>query len=136
MEYLIYSVYSPYIFRLKLKANMKFLRLDVVGVPWLYTDITLSEEQLKYAEIKVKEAGLQECIRFILCDYCQVPDSIKYDRIISCEMLEAVGHELIESFMSSRDSVLAENCLLVLQSGSFRNLVGLACFCATCFTYS
>ncbi|XP_026387753.1 uncharacterized protein LOC113282864 [Papaver somniferum] len=80
-----------------------------------YTGITLSEEQLKYAEIKVKEAGLQDRIRFLLCDYRQVPDTIKYDRIISCEMLEAVGHEFMESFMSSCDSVLAENGLLVLQ---------------------
>ncbi|RZC62084.1 hypothetical protein C5167_023831 [Papaver somniferum] len=52
-----------------------------------YTGITLSEEQLKYAEIKVKEAGLQDRIRFLLCDYRQVPDTIKYDRIISWYVL-------------------------------------------------
>nr|KAJ0202119.1 hypothetical protein LSAT_V11C600323370 [Lactuca sativa] len=49
-----------------------------------YTGITLSEEQLKYAETKVKEAGLQDKIRFVLCDYRQLPHTYKYDRIISC----------------------------------------------------
>ncbi|KAI7730769.1 hypothetical protein M8C21_008056 [Ambrosia artemisiifolia] len=59
-----------------------------------YTGITLSEEQLKYAETKVKEAGLQ-------------------DRI--SEMLEAVGHEYMEEFFGCCESALAENGLFVLQ---------------------
>ncbi|KAJ9538275.1 hypothetical protein OSB04_031008 [Centaurea solstitialis] len=48
-----------------------------------YTGITLSEEQLKYAEGKVKECGLQDQIRFLLCDYRQLPENFKFDRIIS-----------------------------------------------------
>uniref|UniRef100_A0ACD5TTB1 Uncharacterized protein n=1 Tax=Avena sativa TaxID=4498 RepID=A0ACD5TTB1_AVESA len=47
-----------------------------------YTGITLSEEQLKYAQRKVKETGLEDHITFILCDYRQIP-AHKYDRIIS-----------------------------------------------------
>ncbi|KAL6503522.1 hypothetical protein OROGR_025445 [Orobanche gracilis] len=80
-----------------------------------YTGITLSEQQLKYAELKVKEAGLQDHIRFVLRDYRQLPGTEKYDRIISCEMLEAVGHEYMEDFFRSCESVLAEDGLLVLQ---------------------
>ncbi|KAL3506178.1 hypothetical protein ACH5RR_031560 [Cinchona calisaya] len=80
-----------------------------------YTGITLSEKQLKYAEQKVKEVGLQDHIRFLLCDYRQLPETYKYDRIISCEMLEAVGHEYMEKFFSSCNSVLAEDGILVLQ---------------------
>ncbi|XP_057957913.1 uncharacterized protein LOC131150880 isoform X2 [Malania oleifera] len=80
-----------------------------------YTGITLSEEQLRYAEMKVKEAGLQDNIRFLLCDYRQLPKTNKYDRIISCEMIEAVGHEFMEEFFVSCESVLAEDGLLVLQ---------------------
>ncbi|KAF5202274.1 Cyclopropane-fatty-acyl-phospholipid synthase [Thalictrum thalictroides] len=80
-----------------------------------YTGITLSEEQLKYAQRKVAEAGLQDRIRFHLCDYRQLPKSYKYDRIISCEMIEAVGHEYMEEFIGCCDSVLAEDGLLVLQ---------------------
>ncbi|CAF1966059.1 unnamed protein product [Brassica napus] len=40
-----------------------------------YTGITLSIEQLKYAEEKVKEAGLQDRITFELCDYRQLSDA-------------------------------------------------------------
>ncbi|KAL6342983.1 hypothetical protein AAG906_017003 [Vitis piasezkii] len=80
-----------------------------------YTGITLSEEQLKFAEMKVKEAGLQDNIRFLLCDYRQLPNSYKYDRIISCGMIESVGHEYMEEFFGCCESVLAEDGLLVLQ---------------------
>eukprot|EP00258_Populus_trichocarpa_P008665 XP_002314493.3 uncharacterized protein LOC7459982 isoform X1 [Populus trichocarpa] len=80
-----------------------------------YTGITLSEEQLKYAELKVKEAGLQDSIKFHLCDYRQLPKTHKYDTIISCEMIEAVGHEYMEEFFGCCESVLAENGLFVLQ---------------------
>ncbi|KAG6668571.1 uncharacterized protein LOC122276579 isoform X1 [Carya illinoinensis] len=80
-----------------------------------YTGITLSKEQLKFAEKKVREVGLQDHIKFILCDYRQLPDTNKYDRIISCEMLEAVGHEFMEEFFRCCESVLREDGLLVLQ---------------------
>ncbi|XP_065863000.1 uncharacterized protein [Euphorbia lathyris] len=80
-----------------------------------YTGITLSEEQLKFAAMRVKEAGLQDHIRFQLCDYRQLPKNYKYDRIISCEMIEAVGHEFMEEFFGCCESVLAENGLIVLQ---------------------
>ncbi|KAL5851723.1 hypothetical protein ACOSQ3_006841 [Xanthoceras sorbifolium] len=80
-----------------------------------YTGITLSVEQLKYAETKVKEAGFQDRVRLILCDYRQLPETSKYDRIISCGMLESVGHEYMEEFFGCCDSLLAEDGLLVLQ---------------------
>ncbi|GKV19106.1 hypothetical protein SLEP1_g29403 [Rubroshorea leprosula] len=80
-----------------------------------YTGISLSQEQLKYAEMKVQEAGLQDHIQFQLCDYRQLPNTHKYDRIISCEMIEHVGHKYMEDFFGCCDSVLAEDGLLVLQ---------------------
>lgn len=80
-----------------------------------YTGLSLSVEQLKYAEMKVKEAGLQDNIRLLLCDYRELPKGYKYDRIVSCEMIEHVGHEYMEDFFSSCESALAEDGLLVLQ---------------------
>ncbi|PRQ36739.1 putative cyclopropane-fatty-acyl-phospholipid synthase [Rosa chinensis] len=80
-----------------------------------YTGITLSEEQLRFAEKKVKNAGLQHRIKFLLCDYRQLPSYHKYDRIISCEMLEHVGHEFMDEFFSCCESVLAKNGLFILQ---------------------
>ncbi|XWS13900.1 hypothetical protein CRYUN_Cryun36dG0078400 [Craigia yunnanensis] len=80
-----------------------------------YTGITLSAEQLTFAEAKVKEAGLQDNIKLLLCDYRQLPDTHKYDRIISCEMIEHLGDEYVEEFFGCCESVLAEDGLLVLQ---------------------
>ncbi|KAF5465874.1 hypothetical protein F2P56_015841 [Juglans regia] len=84
-----------------------------------YTGITLSEAQLKYAEKKVKNAGLQDHIRLLLCDYRQVPDTYKYDRIISCEMIEHVGHEFMEEFFGCCESLLSEDGILFLQVMNF-----------------
>ncbi|MCE3051078.1 cfs1-like protein [Datura stramonium] len=80
-----------------------------------YTGITLSEQQLKYAQLRVEQAGLQDQITFLLCDYRQIPNKDKYDRIISCGMLEHVGHDFIREFFACCESALAEDGLLVLQ---------------------
>ncbi|KAB5545134.1 hypothetical protein DKX38_013246 [Salix brachista] len=92
-----------------------------------YTGITLSEEQLKYAEMKVKEAGLQDRIAFQLWDYRQLSKTQKYDRIISCEMIEAVGHEYMEEFFGCCESALAENGILVLQVMKIWDFFNLFC---------
>ncbi|KAJ0861943.1 putative cyclopropane-fatty-acyl-phospholipid synthase [Helianthus annuus] len=81
-----------------------------------YTGITLSKEQIKYAESKVKEANLQDRIKFLLCDYRQIPDTFKYDRIISCEAIEHFGHEYYEEFFRCCESALAEDGIFVLQT--------------------
>lgn len=83
-----------------------------------YTGITLSEEQLKYAQRKVKEAGLEDHVTFLLCDYHHIPTCHKYDRIISCEMVEHVGHEYMDEFFSSCEYHLAKDGLFVLQFSS------------------
>ncbi|VAH38614.1 unnamed protein product [Triticum turgidum subsp. durum] len=79
-----------------------------------YTGVTLSEEQLKYAESKVREAGLEDHITFLLCDYRLIPP-YKYDAIISCGMIEHVGHEYMDEFFACCESYLAEDGILVLQ---------------------
>uniref|UniRef100_A0ACD5Y406 Uncharacterized protein n=2 Tax=Avena sativa TaxID=4498 RepID=A0ACD5Y406_AVESA len=79
-----------------------------------YTGITLSEEQLKYAEKRVQEAGLEDHITFLLCDYRKIPPC-KYDAIISCGMIEHVGHEYMDEFFAICESHLGEDGILVLQ---------------------
>uniref|UniRef100_A0ACD5YUX1 Uncharacterized protein n=1 Tax=Avena sativa TaxID=4498 RepID=A0ACD5YUX1_AVESA len=56
----------------------------------------------------------KENITFLLCDYRQIPPC-KYDAIISCGMIEHVGHEYIEEFFACCESHLAEDGILVLQ---------------------
>ncbi|XP_049937194.1 sphingolipid C9-methyltransferase 1-like [Nymphaea colorata] len=92
------------------------LALEVVKqIGCRYTGIMLSEEQLKYAQEKVKEAGLEDHIKLLLCDYRQLPKFQKYDRIISCGMLEVVGHECMGEFFGCCESLLTEDRIFVLQ---------------------
>ena len=82
------------------------------------TGITLSEQQLQLATERVTAAGLGHLITFHLCDYRahQPPHSLAaYDAIISCEMLEAVGHEYLPSYFSHVARLLAPAGIAVIQ---------------------
>ncbi|KAK8960960.1 hypothetical protein KSP40_PGU014589 [Platanthera guangdongensis] len=80
-----------------------------------YTGITLSIEQLQFSKRRVEEAGLEDKITLLLCDYRQLSFSRKYDRIISCEMIEAVGHEYMDDYFSCCEKLLAKDGLLIMQ---------------------
>lgn len=55
------------------------------------TCLTLSHEQLKYAQQRIEQAGLADRVEIRLQDYRDVDG--KFDRIVSIEMFEAVGEE-------------------------------------------
>ncbi|KAF1948898.1 cyclopropane-fatty-acyl-phospholipid synthase [Byssothecium circinans] len=64
------------------------------------TSVTLSLEQKELAEQRIRSAGLSSKIKVLLCDYrdLQVPPEGPYDKLISIEMLEAVGREYMEEY--------------------------------------
>lgn len=55
------------------------------------TGLTLSEEQLAYANRRYEKLGLSRQARARLCDYRAIEG--QFDRIVSIEMFEAVGEE-------------------------------------------
>lgn len=77
------------------------------------TGITLSQEQLTLARERVKAAGLAERIELRLCDYRHLQGS--FDKIVSIEMLEAVGHAGLKPFFRACDQVLQPGGRAVLQ---------------------
>ena len=77
------------------------------------TGITLSQQQLEWARRAVEEAGLSDRIEIRLCDYRQIEGL--YDRVISCEMLEAVGHEHLGRYFAALQRLLRPHGLAVLQ---------------------
>jgi len=77
------------------------------------TAITLSVEQQTLARERVKAAGLEEKISIELIDYRKVEG--QFDKIVSIEMLEAVGHEFLGNFFEVCDKLLKPNGLLVVQ---------------------
>jgi cyclopropane-fatty-acyl-phospholipid synthase len=77
------------------------------------TGITLSHEQLRLARQRVKEAGLEERIDLKICDYRQIEG--RYSKIVSIEMLEAVGHAGLKEFFAACDRVLLPGGTAVIQ---------------------
>ncbi|KAJ6719376.1 ARSENITE METHYLTRANSFERASE [Salix purpurea] len=74
------------------------------------------DEDLNTAQLRKISALIEkDNIRLLLCDYRELPKGYKYDRIVSCEMIEHVGHEYMEDYFSICESALAEDGLLVLQ---------------------
>ncbi|KAF2180064.1 cyclopropane-fatty-acyl-phospholipid synthase [Zopfia rhizophila CBS 207.26] len=66
------------------------------------TSVTLSIEQKQLAEQRIGDSGLGDKIKVLLCDYrdLQVPPEGSYDKIVSIEMLEAVGMEYLETYFN------------------------------------
>jgi cyclopropane-fatty-acyl-phospholipid synthase len=78
------------------------------------TGITLSEEQKHLAEERIRAAGLSHLIEIKLIDYRLVEG--QFDKIISVEMIEAVGHEYLGKFFEVCDRLLKPGGRLVLQA--------------------
>jgi cyclopropane-fatty-acyl-phospholipid synthase len=72
------------------------------------TSLTLSTEQKELAEDRIEEAGLSDSITVLLCDYraLEVPEEGRFDKIISIEMLEAVGREYLNTYFQCVDRLL------------------------------
>ncbi|PWW76522.1 cyclopropane-fatty-acyl-phospholipid synthase [Tuber magnatum] len=71
------------------------------------TSITLSMEQKALAEERIAAAGMADKITVLLCDYRALPVQEKrFDKIVSIEMLEAVGGEYLEKYFQVIDCVL------------------------------
>jgi len=77
------------------------------------TAITVSKAQYDYMKEGVAKEGLGDKIEVLCKDYRVV--SGLYDKIISIEMLEAVGHENLGEFFSCCDKLLKPDGLVVLQ---------------------
>ena len=65
------------------------------------------------ATARVREAGLGDRVEVRLCDYRDLEGS--FDRIVSIEMLEAVGHKYLPAFFRTCDRLLKPGGLLALQ---------------------
>jgi cyclopropane-fatty-acyl-phospholipid synthase len=78
------------------------------------TGITVSRAQHLEATRRVRAAGLSNRITIRLIDYRKLRG--RFDKIVSIEMLEAVGHRFFGTFFSACDRLLAPNGLVALQT--------------------
>ncbi|KAI4720835.1 cyclopropane-fatty-acyl-phospholipid synthase [Aureobasidium sp. EXF-10727] len=73
------------------------------------TSLTLSIEQKALAEERIAKAGFTDRIEVLLCDYRALPtprDGKLYDKVVSIEMLEAVGKEYLDTYFQCVDKLL------------------------------
>jgi cyclopropane-fatty-acyl-phospholipid synthase len=77
------------------------------------TGITLSEEQAALARARVHEAGVDHLVDIRIVDYREVRGS--FDRVVSIEMLEAVGHRYLGTYFATIDRLLAPDGLAAVQ---------------------
>lgn len=78
------------------------------------TTVTLSEEQQKLARERVEREGLSDRIHVQLCDYRKLEG--QFDKIVSIEMIEAVGHEYLGAYFSQIDHLLKKGGVAVIQA--------------------
>jgi cyclopropane-fatty-acyl-phospholipid synthase len=78
-------------------------------IPGVQVDtITLSDNQCAYVRTEVARRGFGDSIRVHLLDYREMPSDWEgsFDRVVSIEMVEAVGLENIDVYWAAIDRVL------------------------------
>lgn len=98
------------------------------------TSLTLSLEQKLLAEQRIRDAGLAHKIRVLLCDYRKAPmleGDKPYDKVVSIEMLEAVGREWLTTYFGCVDKLLKKDggiaafqCITIPEGVSFSDPQG------------
>jgi cyclopropane-fatty-acyl-phospholipid synthase len=78
------------------------------------TTATISQEQFALARERVAVAGLSDRVEVVLCDYRELSGS--YDKLVSIEMIEAVGDAYLDTFFSQCSNLLKPNGVMLLQA--------------------
>jgi len=77
------------------------------------TTVTISRAQYNYARARFAQEGLGDRIDLRLQDFRQITG--RFDKIVSIEMMEALGDRYLEAFCAKLDEVLAPDGLAGLQ---------------------
>ena len=78
------------------------------------TTTTISDEQFKLARSRVEESGLEDRVEVLKEDYRNLNG--QYDKLVSIEMIEAVGHQFLENYFQKCSALLKEDGMLLLQA--------------------
>ena len=78
------------------------------------TTTTISKQQYVMAVERVKQAGLENKIEILLTDYRDLNGS--YDKLVSIEMIEAIGHQFYDTYFAKCSELLKPNGMMLLQA--------------------
>lgn len=82
------------------------------------TTTTLSKEQFDYTQARIEALGLQDQVILLLEDYRDLTG--QYDKLVSIEMIEAVGHHFLPSYFKQCSHLLKPHGLMLLQAITIR----------------
>lgn len=78
------------------------------------TTTTISQEQYSFVLSRVKEEGLEDQVTVLNKDYRDLIG--QFDKLVSIEMLEAIGHEFIDTYFEKCNELLKPNGRMLLQT--------------------
>jgi len=78
------------------------------------TTTTISQAQYQLALQRIKDAGLEDKIEVLLSDYRDLRG--KYDKLVSIEMIEAVGYQFYDIYFEACGNLLKQNGIMLLQA--------------------
>ena len=78
------------------------------------TTTTISQEQYDFASARVMEEGLEGQITLLCEDYRNLTG--EYDKLVSIEMIEAVGHDFYQNYFRMCSGLLKPNGKMVIQA--------------------
>lgn len=78
------------------------------------TTTTISDAQHRWAKDRIEQEGLSDKITLLLSDYRDLTG--QYDKIVSVEMIEAVGKEYLTTYIKKCQSLLKPEGLLAIQA--------------------
>ena len=78
------------------------------------TTTTISDQQFKLAQQRIADSGVADRIDLVMKDYRDLKG--KYDKLVSIEMIEAVGHHYLDDFFRSCSQLLKPDGMMLLQA--------------------
>lgn len=78
------------------------------------TTTTISREQHELAAKRIADAGLQDRVTLLLEDYRDLDG--QYDKLVSIEMIEAIGHQYLDTYTAKCASLLKPDGLGLIQA--------------------
>ena len=78
------------------------------------TTTTISEEQFLRARERVQDAGLGDRVTVLLQDYRDLRG--QYDKLVSIEMIEAIGHQYLDTYFRTCQSLLKPDGMALIQA--------------------
>ncbi len=85
------------------------------------TTTTISEAQSRWARQRFNKAGLADRITLLKTDYRDLEG--RFDKLVSIEMIEAVGHQFFDVFFSTCSRLLTEDGMMLLQAITIQDQV-------------